>query len=69
MNSKKTCAQCGANLFTDDIAIYLKLVSRNAQEFLCIDCLGAHLKCGRKPIEERIEYYKKSGHCVLFRVN
>ncbi|QSF46264.1 MULTISPECIES: hypothetical protein [Paenibacillus] len=52
---------------TDDVAIYLKLVTRNAQDFLCIDCLGEHLKCGRSPIEKLIKYFRESGNCVLFR--
>lgn len=52
---------------TDDVAIYLKLVTRNAQDFLCIDCLGEQLKCGREPIEQLIQYFRKSGKCVLFR--
>jgi len=65
----ETCRECEAGLTTDDIAIYLKLISRDAKDFLCIDCLGNKLKCGREPIEERIKYYKESGNCVLFRVN
>lgn len=52
---------------TDDVAIYLKLVTRNAQDFLCIDCLGEKLKCGRAPIEQLIQYFRESGKCVLFR--
>lgn len=52
---------------TDDMAIYLKLVTRNAQDFLCIDCLGEQLKCGREPIERLIKYFRESGKCVLFR--
>ena len=66
--SSKTCRECKAVLTTDDIAIYLKLVTRGASEFLCIDCLGRELKCGREPIEQRIKYYKESGNCALFRV-
>lgn len=67
MCNNKTCRDCGAKLGGDDIAIYMKLVSRNARDFLCIDCLGTKLKCGRKPIEERIKYYRESGNCTLFR--
>jgi len=52
---------------TDDVAIFLKLVSRTSQQFLCIDCLGVKLNCGREPIEKLIQYYKDSGKCSLFR--
>lgn len=61
------CKACGAALAADDKAIYMKLISRNASSFLCIDCLGAQLGCGRGPIEERIRYYRESGNCTLFR--
>lgn len=67
MTAQQTCRECGAVLSGDDIAIYLKLVSRSAKDYLCIDCLGKMLKCGRKPIEDRIRYYRESGNCVLFR--
>jgi hypothetical protein len=68
MYDNKTCRECGAALTTDDIAIYLKLVTKNAQDFLCINCLGSELKCGREAIEQRIRYYKETGECALFRV-
>ncbi|ETT73350.1 hypothetical protein [Paenibacillus sp. FSL R7-277] len=67
MSMNRTCRQCGVPLMTDDVAIYLKLVTRNAQDFLCIDCLGEQLKCGREPIERLIKYFRESGKCVLFR--
>ncbi|WP_091189138.1 hypothetical protein [Paenibacillus catalpae] len=63
----KTCMTCQASLQADDRAIYMKLVSRTAQHFLCIDCLGAKLSCGREPLEKLIRYFRESGHCVLFR--
>mgnify|MGYP007130805595 CR=1 FL=1 len=62
-----TCEKCKAPLEGDEIAINLKLVSRNTKSFLCINCLGEKLGCGREPIEERIRYYRESGNCVLFR--
>jgi biotin operon repressor len=67
MDGQLTCKECGTVLSGDDVAIYLKLVSRYAKDYLCIDCLGKMLKCGREPIEERIRYYRASGNCVLFR--
>ena len=61
------CTNCGVKLAADDKAIYIKLISRTATSFLCIDCLGKKLGCGREPIEERIRYYRESGNCTLFR--
>ncbi|RXJ02447.1 hypothetical protein DS745_07020 [Anaerobacillus alkaliphilus] len=66
-SSNRSCQTCRVPLQTDDVAIYLKLVSRTAQDFLCIDCLGEKLNCGREPIEKLIKYYRESGMCVLFR--
>ena len=57
------CRKCGAHLTTDEKAIYMKLVSRNASSFLCMDCLAEALHCERKAIEERIRYYRESGNC------
>ena len=45
------CRKCGAHLTTDEKAIYMKLVSRNASSFLCMDCLAEALHCERKAIE------------------
>ncbi|WP_270165556.1 hypothetical protein [Paenibacillus sp. SYP-B4298] len=67
MSFYRTCMKCDAPLAADEVAIYMKLVSRTAREFLCIDCLGVQLHCGREPIEKLIAYFRASGHCVLFR--
>ncbi|GBF75569.1 hypothetical protein PA598K_03987 [Paenibacillus sp. 598K] len=67
MSDRRVCFTCGELLRTDDVAIYLKLVSRAAREYQCIGCLGEKLKCGREPIEQLIRYYRESGNCVLFR--
>lgn len=67
MANYKTCKKCGALLGGDDIASYRKLVTRNADEFFCIDCLAEYYNTTREVIEERIAYYRKSGECTLFR--
>ena len=58
---------CGKELLSDEIAIYKKLVNRGAEKYLCIDCLAEYFKCNRKAIEDKIDYYRKSGECTLFR--
>ena len=67
MANYKSCKECGAELLADDIAIYRKLVLRNAESFLCIDCLAKRFGCTREDIENLIEHYRKSGECTLFR--
>lgn len=61
------CRECGAALGSDDIAINQKLISRNVKRFYCIDCLAVYYSTTRAVIEERIDYYRKSGKCGLFR--
>ena len=58
---------CDKELLSDEIAIYKKLVNRGAESYLCIDCLAEYFKCSRKAIEDKIDYYRKSGECTLFR--
>ncbi len=67
MADYKNCRECGAELLADDISIYRKLVLRNAEDFLCIDCLAERLGCTRTDIEKLIQYYRDSGECTLFR--
>lgn len=67
MGSDRFCVTCKAPLVADDVAIYLKLVSRTDRKFLCLDCLGNKLQCGREPLEKLIAYYRQSGNCALFR--
>lgn len=61
------CMNCEKKLVPDEKAIFMKLVDRTASRFLCLDCLGEKLECGREPLEQRIRYYRESGNCVLFR--
>jgi len=67
LSNYSTCKKCGAKLGSDDIAIHQKLVSRNDMEFFCIDCLAGYYRTTREVIQQRIDYYRKSGKCTLFR--
>ncbi|MBS7369648.1 MAG: hypothetical protein KIG62_05820 [Oscillospiraceae bacterium] len=67
MDNWKTCRECSAPLHSDEIAINQKLISRNVREFYCIDCLAAYYKTTREAIQARIDYYRRSGECTLFR--
>lgn len=59
------CKECNKKLENDEIAIYRRLVSRGAKEYLCIDCLSSHFNCSKTLIIERINYFRESG-CTLF---
>ncbi len=67
MPDHKHCMKCGAALTADDMGIYMKMVSRDAEQFLCMGCLAEKLGCPRSALEERVRYYRESGNCVLFR--
>ncbi len=45
----------------------MKLVSRDVKTFFCLECLSEKLGCQRGALEARIQYYRESGNCVLFR--
>ena len=66
MSNQSSCYECGTSLVWDDIGIYMKMVTRNAREFLCMDCLAKKLGCSRKDLEERVRYFRESGNCTLF---
>lgn len=66
MSDANRCYQCTAKLAWDDIGIYMKMVSRDAKEFMCMDCLAERLGCKRADLEERVRYYRESGNCTLF---
>lgn len=59
------CKQCSKLLKSDEAAIYRRLIYRDAEEFLCIDCLAKELGVTPEVIEEKIRYFKEIG-CTLF---
>ena len=59
------CRRCGAELSSDEIAIYKKLINRGAEEYLCIPCLAEELKISEDEIRKKIEQFKKA-RCTLF---
>ena len=59
------CYGCGAELSADEIGIYMKLINRGAEKYLCIPCLSKELKIPEDEIRKKIEQYRKAG-CTLF---
>jgi len=58
--------RCGAALTGDEIALYRKLIFRQAEEFLCMDCLAKDCSATRTQLENLVSYYHKTGLCALF---
>lgn len=59
------CLQCGRKLTADEIAIYRRMVSRSAQECMCITCFARKFDVTEEMIREKIEHFKAMG-CTLF---
>lgn len=59
------CKNCKKELSSDEISLYLKMVNRAAQDFICKECLAAELRVTTELLDERIEYFRSSG-CALF---
>lgn len=61
-----TCMHCGAVLSGDEVALYKKLVYREASQFLCLNCLASNLDTTRDKLNQLIIYYHRTGICSLF---
>jgi hypothetical protein len=59
------CRSCGRPLCADEISVNLKLVSRQAREYLCKSCLAAYFDCDEELIDQKIRQFKRNG-CLLF---
>lgn len=61
-----TCMRCQARLTADEIALYRKLVCREAERFLCMDCMASDYSVPRKKLEDIVDFYHRTGLCCLF---
>lgn len=59
------CKECEKKLTSDEAAIYRRLVHRDAEEYLCRECLAKYLGVTPEVIDLKIAYFKKIG-CTLF---
>lgn len=59
------CMQCEKRLTSDEVAIYRRLIYRDAEEYLCKACLAEKMKTTEAEIERKIEHFKSIG-CTLF---
>ena len=59
------CKQCDKMLTLDEIAIYRRLIYRDAEEYLCKKCLADSMKVDISEIDKKIEYFRSIG-CTLF---
>lgn len=57
--------KCRRKLTGDEIGIYRKFISREAEQFLCKTCLAKELNVEEDRIDAKIRQFKKMG-CALF---
>lgn len=60
------CRMCSTFLCSDEISLYRKLIARNAESYLCLDCLAQELSATREKLEDLIRYYYETETCTLF---
>lgn len=59
------CNVCEIALNKNTIGLNKKLLGRNIQRFLCMDCLATYLEITKNDLLEKIEEFKAQG-CKLF---
>lgn len=61
----RRCRTCQAVLCSDEVALYRKLIRRDADTFLCKQCLAGELHCPTELLDRKIEQFRANG-CFLF---
>ena len=59
------CFQCGVQMTADEIAVYRKMVNREADKFLYKTCLARYFDVPVEKIDQKIQQFKRIG-CLLF---
>ena len=60
------CKRCQKLLEGDEIALYRKLIWREATEYLCLECLSGDLSSTPERLRDLIHYYRTKQKCCLF---
>ena len=60
------CMRCGKELKSNEIALYRKLIWREATEYLCIECLAVDLSSTPERLSQLIDYFRTKQRCCLF---
>ena len=60
------CKRCQKLLEGDEIALYRKLIWREATEYLCLASLAEDLSSTPERLRDLIHYYRTKQKCCLF---
>jgi biotin operon repressor len=61
------CKRCSRALHPDEIALCMKMLGRETEEFICLDCLSERMNVKKTGLEDMISRFKRQG-CQLFSV-
>jgi hypothetical protein len=64
-HKNKSCCECGKKLKKDEVALSMKMLGREIQDFFCIEHLAEVLDCPTDDLEIKIAEFKEQG-CGLF---
>ena len=59
------CYRCQASLDAIDVGAFRKLINRNANEYMCRNCLATDLEWSREHLDAVVLMYRKRG-CLFF---
>lgn len=62
---KKVCCDCGETLKKDEVALSLKLIGEDTEEFYCLPCMADYIGCSQDDLMIKIQEFKEAG-CTLF---
>ena len=60
------CKRCGNTLESDEIALYRKLIWREATEYFCLERLAGDISSTPERLRDLIHYYRTIQRCCLF---
>ena len=60
------CKNCNKTLSSDEKSLNLKLISRQATKFLCLNCLANYFSVDESVLKQKIKQFKENG-CLLFK--
>ncbi len=59
------CKNCNKSLTSDEKSLYMKIVNRQATQFLCKTCLANYFSVEESVLDQKIKQFKENG-CLLF---
>ena len=65
MAKMKTCCECGRQLSKNEIALCMKLMGVDTEEYYCLPCFAEYLGCEEDDLKVKINEFKEQG-CTLF---